>query len=53
MFLLDAGLVKYEDLLLRNKYTIKREFEKNDTNADWRMSLVEELLNIRENQHSC
>ena len=45
--------IKHGDLLLLNKNAIKKVFLDNDTKADWRVSMIEELLNIRENHHEC
>ena len=45
--------MKYADLLLINKNELKRQFEKTDPNADWRVNIIKELLEIRDNQLEC
>ena len=45
--------ITYKDFLLLNKYSIKREFKRNNSKPDWRVSIIEELLNIRDNQIEC
>ena len=45
--------MKYADLLLINKNELKRQFEKTEPNADWRVNIIKELLEIRDNQLEC
>ena len=45
--------IKYEDFLLLKKHEVKRIFQTNKTEPDWRVNMIEELLNIRENQLEC
>ena len=45
--------IKFDDLLNLNKKALKIEFEKNNTPADWRVNMIQELLSIRENQLEC
>ena len=35
------------------KHEVKRIFQTNKTEPDWRANMIEELLNIRENQLEC
>ena len=51
--ILDKINMKYYDFLLTNKHELKREFSKTDSDPDWRVNIVEELLNIRDNQIEC
>ena len=45
--------IKFDDLLKLNRRAIKTAFEKKNTTADWRVNMIQELLNIRENQLEC
>ena len=45
--------IKFDDLLKLNKRALKTAFEKKNTAADWRVNMIQELLNIRENQLEC
>ena len=45
--------IKFDDLLKLNKKALRIEFEKNNTTADWRVNMIQELLSIRENQLEC
>ena len=45
--------MKYFDFLLTNKIELKREFIKTESDPDWRVNIIEELLNIRDNQLEC
>ena len=49
----DKLKIKYTDLLHLKKQALTREFRKNNTTADWRVNMIEELLSIRENQLEC
>ena len=51
--ILDKINMKYYDFLLTNKNELKREISKTDSDPDWRVNIVEELLNIRDNQIEC
>ena len=41
------------DLPLISKYEFKRELYKTETDCDWRVNMIEELMNVRENQLEC
>ena len=45
--------IKFDYLLNLNKKSLKIEFEKNNTPADWRVNMIQEVLSIRENQLEC
>ncbi len=45
--------IKYEEFCLLKKREVKRIFQTNKTEPDWRVNMIEELLNIRENQLEC
>ena len=45
--------MKYSDIFQINKDELKGEFKKTETNADWRVRTVEELLDIRDRQLEC
>ena len=48
--ILDKISFKYSDFLLINKNELKKEFRKTEPMSDWRVHIIEELLNIRDNQ---
>ena len=45
--------IKYVDLLILKKYEIRKYFETNNTESNWRVNMIKELLNIREQQLVC
>ena len=51
--ILDNIKFKYSDFLLINQNELKKEFKKTEPESDWRVHIVEELLNIRDNQIEC
>ena len=51
--ILDNIKFKYSDFLLINQNELKKEFKKTESESDWRVHIVEELLNIRDNQIEC
>ena len=45
--------VKSSELFAMNKCELKRQFEKINFDADWRVNFMLELLEIRDNQLEC
>ena len=45
--------IEYVDLLILKKYEIRKYFETNNTESNWRVNMIKELLNIREQQLVC
>ena len=44
---------KFVDFVLMNKYELKKHFENIESEADWRVNFMRELLDIRDNQLKC
>ena len=42
--------MKYSDFLMTNKFELKRKLFENEPEYDWRVNIIEELLNVRDNQ---
>ena len=45
--------IKYGDFLILKKYEIRKFFETNNIESNWRVNMIKELLNIREQQLVC
>ena len=45
--------IKYRDLFMLKKNAMKKKLETNNIVTNWRVHMIEELLNIRENQLVC
>ena len=45
--------IKYGDFLILKKHKIRKYFETKNIESNWRVNMIKELLNIREQQLIC